>query len=328
LRKFQSFLAPDIKSFIAYRKASRRWSDSYELNLFYFDRYCFHTYPTAKALTQKMVDMWCAQRETEINNSCMSRIYVIIIFVRYLRNRDKTDVVEPVCPNKERRTYIPHAFTADELKAFFKACDDLPSASQSRKVLYRKITVPVFFRLLYSSGIRTNEARLLKVRDVDLEQGVLSIHCSKGNSQHFVVLHDTMLDLMKRYDAVAQSLAPAREYFFASPDRPFYSCDWVCKNFRELWDKYNNSHATAYELRHNYATENINQYVGDGFDFDSKLVYLSKSMGHSVLKSTKYYYSLVPAMADIMEARTGYDFDDIVPKVVFEDIVPEAVGHG
>ena len=39
----------------------------------------------------------------------------------------------------------------------------------------RKITVPVFFRLLYSSGVRTCEARLYERKDVDLEQGVVSV---------------------------------------------------------------------------------------------------------------------------------------------------------
>jgi hypothetical protein len=38
-------------------------------------------------------------------------------------------------------------------------------------------------------------------------------------------------------------------------------------------------------------------------------------MGHSVLESTRYYYSLVPAMADIIEKLSGQDFDEIVPEV-------------
>jgi len=71
--------------------------------------------------------------------------------------------------------------------------------------------------------------------------------------------------------------------------------------------------------RHNYAVENINQWIGEGFEFYSKLVYLSKSMGHSSLESTKYYFSLVPAMADILLELTGCDFDNIVPEVEYEE---------
>ena len=71
-------------------------------------------------------------------------------------------------------------------------------------------------------------------------------------------------------------------------------------------------------LRHHYATENINRWVNEGFGFNAKLFYLSKSMGHSVLESTKYYYSLVPGMADILEEKTGMDFESIIPEVDYE----------
>ena len=42
-----------------------------------------------------------------------------------------------------------------------------------------KVEVPVFFRLLYSTGMRTTEARLLRVEDVDLQSGVINIRYTK-----------------------------------------------------------------------------------------------------------------------------------------------------
>jgi hypothetical protein len=55
--------------------------------------------------------------------------------------------------------------------------------------------------------------------------------------------------------------------------------------------------------------------MGYGMEFDAKFLYLSKSMGHSVLESTKYYYSLVPGLADIIAKKTMESFDIIVPDV-------------
>jgi len=80
---------------------------------------------------------------------------------------------------------------------------------------------------------------LLKVEVVDLNQGVLSIRRSKGNSQHFVVLHDTMLDLMKKYDYAIQKYHPNHIYFFASPSGSHYSSAWHEMSFREFWDRVN-----------------------------------------------------------------------------------------
>ena len=320
MNKFTSLLAPLIQEYITFQKTSERWNrSSYEPNLLLFDRYCKKQYPEAALLSQEMIDGWCRKRVTETNNSCRSRIYVVASFIRYLRKRGKTDAVEPDIPRKERRTYIPHSFTDAELANFFRACDSLPSVAHTPEQLARKTTIPVFFRLLYSSGIRTNEARMLRVEDVDLSHGLLDIRYSKGHAQHYVALHDSMLELLKIYDATVRKQYPHRAYFFPTRGNSFHTRKWVQTNFRELWNKYNSSHATAYELRHHYAIENINRWTDEGFGFDAKLLYLSKSMGHSTVESTKYYYSLVPGMAEILEEKTGADFESIVPDVDYEE---------
>ena len=160
---------------------------------------------------------------------------------------------------------------------------------------------------------------MLKVEDVDLRHGIVSIRYSKGHAQHYVVLHDSMHNLLKKYDAAIRKQYLHRTYFFPARGNAFHTRKWVQTNFRELWDKYNHSHATAYELRHHYAIENINRWTDEGFGFDAKLLYLSKSMGHSTLEATKYYYSLVPGLADILEEKTGMDFKSIVPEVDYEE---------
>lgn len=319
MNKFTSLLTPLMQAYVSYQKASQHWNEeSYESNLVMFDRYCKERYPEDSLLSQKMVDEWCHKRDTETNNSCRSRIYVVVSFIKYLRKRGKTDVAKPNIPKKARSTYIPHSFTDTELGNFFHACDSLPSVSRTPDQLSRKITIPVFFRLLYSSGIRTNEARMLKVEDVDLCHGILDIRYSKGHAQHYVVLHDSMLKLLKIYDEAIQKQYPHRAYFFPARGKTFHKRQWVQTNFRELWTKYNSSHATAYELRHNYAIENINRWTDEGFGFNAKLLYLSKSMGHRTLESTKYYYSLVPRMAEILKEKTGADYESIVPEVDYE----------
>jgi len=317
--EYTSYLAPLIQAFIFYRKASGRWNEvSYEANLRLFDKRCEERYPNATELTQVMVDSWCAQRKTETNNSCRSRIYPVVSFIRYLRKRGLTTVSEPNIPRKEPRTYIPHAFTEAELKNFFAACDSIPATPTIEEQLSRRITVPVFFRLLYSSGIRTNEARMLRRDDADLDAGILNIRYSKGHAQHYIALHDSMLSIMRQFDNAISKMYPGRIYFFPARKRNggFHRASWVQRNFNAMWRQHNNADAVPYEFRHNYAIENINGWTDVGFDFNAKLLYLSKSMGHSVLESTKYYYSLVPGLADILEAQT--DESAIIPEVDYE----------
>ena len=316
MKEFMSFLAPQIHHFIRYRQASQRWNDSsYEENLMLFDRYCRENYPEDTTLTQEMVDGWCRQRNTETNNSCRSRIYVVDSFVRFLNGRGMSSVQPPQIPRKERRTYIPHAFTLEELSRFFCECDHIPVISNRKETLIRKMTIPVFFRLLYSSGIRTNEARLLLRENVNLEKGILDIRYSKGHDQHYIVLHDSMLEIMRRYDKVIEELLPGRKYFFPSIRNSHFNRGWVTKNFSLLWHKANTSHATAYEFRHHYAVANINQWVGQGFGFHDRLVFLSKSMGHTTVESTKYYYSIVPGLSEIIKEQTEEGSEWMMPEV-------------
>lgn len=144
----------------------------------------------------------------------------------------------------------------------------------------------------------------------------MNIQESKGYDQHYIVLHDSMLELMRKYDAAVDTIMPEREYFFPSSRNGHYNCGWVVNNFNQIWRKATpTSHATAYDFRHNYAIMNINRWVGQGFEFHDKLVYLSKSMGHSKLESTRYYYSIVPALAQVLDEKTGDSSEYLIPEV-------------
>lgn len=315
MREFRSFLAPQIHQFIHHMQASQCWSDSSEKSLAYFDRYCREHYPGADVLTQEMVDGWCCKRDTENRSSCVTRISPIRSFVLFLNMRGLSSVQPPESMRHVKRSYLPHAFTEEELARFFRECDSV-KAYDRKNSRVRKLTIPVFFRLLYSSGIRTNEARLLVRGDVSLSDGVLNIRQSKGYSQHYTVLHSSMLELMRRYDAAVEAVMPGREYFFPSARNGHYNCGWVVRTFSQLWEKANpSSHATAYDLRHHYAVTNINHWVSQGFEFHDRLMYLSKSMGHSKLESTRYYYSIVPALAQVLDEKTGESSNWMIPEV-------------
>lgn len=317
MRDYTSKIAPLMREFEQYQLASGRWSESYNLYLSLFDRHCTEKFPDYEVLTQTMLESWCKQRETEVNNSCRSRIYPVVSFVCYLQKRSLTDVNVPTIPRKEARTYIPHAFSTEELQNFFNACDTMVSYSETEEQISQRLTIPVFFRLLYSSGIRTNEARMLRKSDVDLVHGVLNIEYSKGHAQHFIVMHDSMLQLMREYDCAISKMYPGRIFFFPARDGKCHTKQWVSVNFKKLWERSNSSYSVPYEFRHNYAIENINSWTDDGFDFNQKLHSLSKSMGHSVIESTKYYYSLVPRLADVMAEHTNED--EVIPEVLYEN---------
>lgn len=321
MKQFRSVFFVLIERFIEYRKASGSWNEGYGQNIKLFDHFCADHYQSDTTLTQAAVDAWCAKRSTETNGSHMKRIQVVRLFVDYLQCRELTNVIHPEMSKPEPSTYIPHAFEGDELSRFFQACDSIQPHLGRREAVIRKFTVPVFFRLLYSTGMRTTEARLLKKDNVDLGHGIIDIQKSKGYDQHYVAMHDTLTSLMERYDKAVAQLQPSREYFFQSDKGSHYSRHWVSRNFRTLWGKANGTIASpvAYDLRHHYSVMNINSWADDGFGFSDKLQYLSKSMGHRSIEATRYYYSIVPRLAETLRDRTEKGFNAIVPEVVDDE---------
>ena len=318
MRQFKSALASQVEGFILYRKAGGRWSESYEVLLRNFDRYCTLNHPEDYLLTEEMAKGWCKKKPSENAATLGKRITVLRKFCEYLQKAGRTDQYIPSLPaNIFNRQYIPHFFTEQELRGFFKECDNLPANTDNKH--QRAIVFPVLFRLLYSSGMRTCEARKLKCVDVDLRSGIVEIKNSKGQKDHFVVLDDGMRALLVKYNSAMSLRSPRREYFFPSLNGECYDASTLSSIFRTIWKESEpKGKAVAYDLRHCYAITNINQWIVAGENFSAKFVFLSKSMGHSTLGSTYYYYHLIPEFFPKLQHLTGTTYHAIVPEVEYE----------
>lgn len=302
-----------IDQFVEYREKSNKWrSQMNRACLRIFDRYCT-TFTDTDTLTQEMADSWCRRRSTESARSHASRIAIVTALIKYLKERGLTDIRVPEKPRCKDVPYIPHGFTEDELSKIFNSLDNIERHNNGKNAAIERISIPVFFRLLYSSGMRMFEARMLKVKDVDLNTGVVSIKISKNDNQHFVVLHDTMLALLQKYNAAIEKICPNRELFFPSYRKKVHPPTWVSSTFQKVWQGISKERAVAYDLRHNYAIENINRWTGLGLEFNDKLTYLSKSMGHSSLERTREYYALTSSITGVILSSPELSSEDIIP---------------
>lgn len=315
-RPFKSFLAVDMENFIARKKAENSWSNTYYENLHYFDKYIHAHYPASTELTQVMMD-WCKPRSTEKGNSCRYRTTPIWNFVAYLRDRGKTDVTILRCSTNVPVELVAHFFSKDELSHFFRECDvfwhECYKSQQTLPRLINMLELPVFFRFLFSTGMRTCEARELKRTDVDFQTGVVNIEKLKGVDKHRVVLHDSMLKLLRQYDQAIGKVFHDRIHLFpAAGDKP-HRAAWEGYHFRNLWPRISQESARPYDFRHHYATTNISQWENHGFEFSGKLLFLSRSMGHKDIQSTFGYFHLTPMLTDKLRKNCGDALNDLLP---------------
>lgn len=311
--------------FIDYRKAYGYKVSAYNF-IVCFMNWCDRTYPDNPDLTQDMLDEWRKRRPTENDESYGNRASYLNKLLNFINDRGGGPFsLHPRYQMVHRRE--PVTITQEQIANFFRAVDELPvygpqSRGGQRNMAYiRGLELPVFFRLQYSSGARPNELRWLNREDVDLENGVIYLHRTKGYIERIIALHPTMTDLLKQYDKRMREVMPDSSPFFPNVRGEYHSSYWLRINFRPLWYKYNpkpvdgGREVVSYAFRHNYAMENIMNWHQDGYNADKRMVALSRSMGHASIKSTQYYFHLVPRFADMLEDLEG----DFVNGMMQED---------
>ena len=294
--EYSSVFAPYIAGLVASRRAV---GYKYETAVFYlhdFDRYCSQR-SECKSLSRELVLEWMSARDGESPRTQRTRISPIRELGKYMQSIGVADAFVPAAALlRKGARYVPHFFAGQEITAFFAACDRLtPHGAMNA----RHLVLPVFFRLLYCCGLRTCEARTLRVENVDLQNGRIEILRSKGCRSRRLPLRLDLLGLFQTYDTRVAEIFPSRIYFFPTTRSGCYSRGAIGRIFQKIWQaaglgETSGPKARAYDFRHHFALCNLNRWVAAGLEVNSMLLYLSRYMGHSCLESTDYYLHLVP----------------------------------
>ena len=179
-----------------------------------FDRFCNELHLESPSISKDLLSLWEKKRPHENESTQLIRISYVRQLCEYLHNKgyDVPKVFHPA-PKKSRR-FVPYIFTKDELERLHSDADATRATSVSP---IRHLIMPVLFRLIYTCGLRVSEALRLKVSDVDLELGMMTIFGAKGDKERMVGISDSMLELMRSYRTNPMIEEFDSEYF--SPPR-------------------------------------------------------------------------------------------------------------
>ncbi|MEW1982408.1 tyrosine-type recombinase/integrase [Citricoccus sp. NPDC079358] len=256
-----------------------------------FDRFCLAHRPGETILSRQLVTAWC--EEGTRTQWPAYKAHAIRAFGKYLKMVGIEAFVLPAEWISHRARSLPHIFTDEELTAFFSATDSLTACSASP---FREYTIPVVFRLMLGCGLRPQEARQLRRRDIDPDTAIMMIEQTKYNKDRRVPIDAGMATLLARYDELANLHRPGREFFFEQhPGQPYPGC-WLTASFHRCRAIAGDlaPGSTPYTLRHNYATRTLTRWVEEGRDLNVWLPYLSTYMGHETYSATAYYVHLLP----------------------------------
>ena len=319
---FRSRLKEDLEAFLVQKRAAGYPYHTSASVLGYLDTMIAKHYPDRTLLSKEICDSWIEQCSKLHQNTLLRRVTPVRQFGKYLAGTGKPAYIIPSgIPHKQIR-YEAHIFTETELKAFFTSVDQCRNSPFSS---FRCYVIPVFFRLLFTCGLRSSEARLLNTDDVDLASGKILIRKTKGWEARIIYVSADMLDLLCRYNRIISQAIPGRKAFFPNQKGGYYSGHTPNVWFHEFWDILPEASVTkgnkprVHDLRHTYCVYRLNQWVREDADLNALYPYLSEFVGHSNFADTDYYLTLAEPFYPELETRMRKVNTAILPEVPHED---------
>lgn len=267
-------------------------------------------------ITKELAYEWIAPRPYESKKSRGHRITCVRQFAIYLNNLGYTAYILP----EQKLSYTsagftPYIFSHTEIDNLLKAVDLTVERRVSRDMHF---SLPVIFRLLYSCGLRVSEVCNLKLKDVDLENGILKLRETKNGTERYVPLsksvHQSCIEYSKKV-----TWKNDEEFFFRAPNRTKLSTMTIYGRFRTYLLAAKISHGgkgkgpRLHDLRHTFAVHTLQKWIENGENLYTKLPVLSVYMGHSNVQATSRYLRLTAEVyPDLLKKVEDYS-DFVIP---------------
>lgn len=307
-----------IDELIAFKQASGYSAAHLVKILGRFIRYAEEWEPGIDTVTKNVAEKWECMNPNETPANQRSRKNAVQVLSKYLVSKGIDSYLYPKC-REIKSSFQPYIFSDRELADFFNACDNTKTPN-----LVRNDVVSLIFRMIYSCGLRASEVVNLKVRDVDLVQGTISIKEAKFGKERLLPVHDSLLKRMKIYHSKVLTEYGPDAPFFPNGRGGHYTTGGLYSIFRERLFAAGISHGgkghgpRVHDLRHTFAVHSLRKAVLNGDDINSMLKYLSVYLGHSDVLSSENYLRLTADVFPHIICCTE-KYSNVIPKMEEEN---------
>lgn len=297
--KYKNFMNDYIKLMIS--KGYREYSFYY---VYRFDSFLVQNNYSLDYISKELIEKWSMQLETEKKNTRNDRVNKVNGFCEYLNSVGVKAYVSYARLSGETTT--PYVLSKDEIKTLFEVIDEESSSKNSVK--HYPFMLPVFFRLLYTCGLRNNEACCLQTADVDFEKSLLRILDAKNDKDRLVYMSMDMCHLLQRYYGKVKKYTTS-EWMFPSKRKEIHISKTSIDGYFNCFVKIANIgsetfHPVPHSLRHTYVVHRVDSWIQEGKDVNKLMIYLSKQLGHSSLSETYYYYHMLETSFNPIKDKT------------------------
>lgn len=299
-KPFYSIYGPLIKEFLSVKRSLGFKYQAAEYELGKFDKTAFIREESSLGISKDLEDEVCARHPHESEKNRYNRVQVLKQFAFYLNDTGHASFIPKLPPFKS--SYIPYIFTKEEILKIFSIADR--SKANNRNSRTGMFYIPVLFRLLYSTGIRTGEAMSLSINDVDVTRNVLKVRDSKNGKERLIPFSASLSDALQDY-LKYRNQRPVVEginHLFVHPAGGVNTSYIAYRWFRKILFSSGISHQgkgtgpRLHDFRHTFAVHSLVSMCEQGFDLYYSLPILSTYLGHQSLAATDKYVRLTAEM--------------------------------
>jgi integrase/recombinase XerD len=227
----------------------------------------------------------------------------LVGFYRYALSRGlaTTSPLPTVVP-KRPATFQPYIYTQDELHRLFEGT----SSYQHNRGHLDPRTMRAILLLLYGAALRSSEALALTLKDVDLDQAVLTVRESKFFKSRLVPIGLRLTEEMRSYHEWRTASLPLRgeaPSFFSNRHGQRVNLNTLQYNFERLRahvglqrDGGPRLQPRMHDLRHSSAVHRLTACYRRGGNVQRYVEHLSVYMGHANLSGTQTYLTMTPQL--------------------------------
>jgi integrase len=235
------------------------------------------------------------------------RLTMVRLFATYWKAYDPRTEVPPAgaIPGRAERTQ-PYLYSDDEIRRLIGAARGLRTKTGLRPETYTTL-----FGLLAVTGMRISEIIALDRKDVDFEQGILTIRRTKFGKSRLIPVHPSTRRALSRY-------ADRRNRIYPRPSTPSFFLGergtrltwWIVRwTFVQLSKQIGlrsptDSHGPRlHDFRHRFAVQTLLGWYRAGVDVERKIPQLATYLGHTHVTDTYWYLSAIPELMQLVVAR-------------------------
>jgi integrase/recombinase XerD len=320
--RFQSRLAPSLQAHVDLKRALGRHYVAEAAVLRHWDNFIRRRYPRARQVRAEMFSGWTKTLVTLTSTVSRSAHRIVRNFLLFhARSHPSTFIPDRLTFPKNAPSVTPRLVSAVEMGRALAAVGQLPPSFGNP---LRAETFHLGLLLLFCCGLRRRELLRLTLADLQAEQTVLHIRCSKFYKSRLVPLSPSVTLALRQY--LQQR---SRKKLPMASDAPLMwsprlaSKVYGAQSLATVWHQVcvstkvlnEQGHPPRlHDLRHSCAVLVLQQWYAQGADVQAKLPHLAAYLGHVSAVSTHHYLKLTPELRQAASRRFHEHFAPLFAK--------------